>query len=82
VLTCGSTTLRTYLTPGGFGTPYVVPGSDQVLVPKHVEVVFPGSTEPVTTLDVPGFSSTQPSAVDCTYVDPQGLQVHVIGLLV
>jgi hypothetical protein len=57
-------------------------GSTDVIKPKHVEVVFPApnTTEPVTTLDVPGFDETRPDAVHCTYTDPAGLFVDFTGL--
>lgn len=77
VLDCGGTTVVTALTPAGFGTPFHVVGTDEVLVPKHVEVVFPGETEPVTTLSVPGFAKTRDSLLHCSYVDPRGLAVSM-----
>jgi hypothetical protein len=79
-LNCDGTTVDTYLTPGGFGTPFQVVGSTDVITPKHVEVVFPGETQPVTTLDVPGFQVNDKSTVHCTYTDPAGLFVDFIGL--
>lgn len=50
-----------------------------MITPKHVEVIFPGTTEPVTTLDVPGFSRNVPATVTCTYTDPAGLIVTFLG---
>ena len=48
-LSCaGGTTLQTVLGPGGFGTPYHVTGTTQVLVPR-VAVV-----DGVTVIDQPG----------------------------
>ena len=76
----GGGTVETYLSPGGFGTPFQGwVGSSDVITPEHVEVVFPGTTEPVTTLDVPGFSRNAPAAVQCTYTDPAGLIVTFLG---
>ncbi len=51
-----------------------------VIVPKHVEVVFPGATQPVTTLDVPGFDNNSRDVVTCHYVDPAGLAVTIVGI--
>ncbi|MDX6326731.1 MAG: hypothetical protein QOK15_3085 [Nocardioidaceae bacterium] len=81
ILNCGGRTVDTYLTPAGFGSPYHLVGSSQVIVPKHVEVVFPGQTDPVTTLETPGFDKNAKATVDCTYTDPTGLFVRVVGLL-
>jgi hypothetical protein len=80
VLNCDGQTVNTYLTPAGFGTPYHLVGSTAVIVPKHVEVIFPGQTEPVTTYDTPGFDKNAKGTADCTYTDPSGLFVHVIGI--
>ena len=54
--------------------------SSDVIVPKRVEVVFPGETEPVTTLDVPGFRANSRETVTCTYVDPAGLMITLTGV--
>jgi hypothetical protein len=80
VLSCTGDVVDTYLTPGGFGTPFHVVGSTDVITPKHVEVVFPGSTTSVTTLDVPGFDRNGQDVVVCTYTDPAGLVVTFAGL--
>lgn len=77
ILDCGGETIVTALTPAGFGTPFHVVGSDEVLIPKHVEVVFPGETEPVTTLSVPGFTTKRDRLLPCRYVDPRGLAVSM-----
>jgi hypothetical protein len=80
ILTCGGEQVVTYLSGGGFGTPYHVVGSTEVIVPKIVTVIFPGSDDPVTTLYVPGFDVNQAGTVNCSYTDPQGLKISVIGL--
>jgi hypothetical protein len=51
VLDCERTKVETYLTPAGFGSAFHVVGSAEVIKAMHVEVVFPGTTEPVTTFD-------------------------------
>ena len=79
-LTCDGATVRAAFTPGGVFTSFHVLGTSDVIVPKHVEVVFPGSTEPVTTLDVPGFDSNSRDVVACEYVDPAGLAVTIVGI--
>jgi hypothetical protein len=81
-LLCDGEPVRAFLTPGGFGTPFHVVGSDEVIIPKHVEVVFPGETEAVTTLHVKGFDRNQVGTVRCTYTDPAGLFVDFEGLRV
>lgn len=45
---------------GGVFTSFHVVGSSDVIVPKHVEAVFPGTTQPVTTSTSP--ASTRTSA--------------------
>lgn len=80
VLTCDGQTVTTYLTPAGFGTPFHVVGSPDVIVPKYVEVILPGGTDPIVTVDVPGFNANREDATHCTYVDPVGLAVDFWGL--
>jgi hypothetical protein len=80
ILTCGGEQVVTYLSRGGFGTPYHVVGSTDVIIPKIVTVIFPGSDEPVTTLYVPGFDQSQAGTVKCSYTDPRGLQISFIGI--
>jgi hypothetical protein len=80
VLDCGDTTVEAYLTPAGFGSSFHVVGDTDIIKPKHVEVVFPGTTEPVTTFDVPGFDAQHHTTVECRYEDPAGLKVHFIGI--
>jgi hypothetical protein len=80
VLICDGETVTTYLTPAGFGTPFHVVGSPDVIVPKHVEVILPGGNEAIVTVDVPGFNADRQDATHCTYVDPAGLAVDFWGL--
>lgn len=80
LLNCGGATLEAYLTPAGFGSSFHLVGSTDIIKPKHVEVVFPGTTEPVTTLDVPGFDRNGRDTVECSYTDPAGLLVHFSGV--
>jgi hypothetical protein len=80
ILDCDGTTVRAYLTPAGFGSAFHVEGSTDVIKPKHVEVMLPGGTEPVTTLDVPGFAGNDHGVVHCTYTDPVGLFVDFVGV--
>src|SRR4051794_9901988 len=80
LLTCDGTIVDTYLTPAGFGTPFHVIDSPDVIIPKHVEVIFPGQTDPVITLDVPGFDPQRSDVVQCSYTDPAGLFVSFSGI--
>jgi hypothetical protein len=80
VLECDGARVGAYLTPAGFGSSFHLVGSTDIIKPKHVEVVFPGTTQTVTTLDVPGFDPQQHATVDCRYEDPAGLNVHFIGI--
>ena len=79
-LDCDGLTLEAAFTPGGVFTSFHVVGTSDVLVPKHVQVVFPGTTEPVTTLDVPGLDSSNRAVLTCGYVDPAGLAVTIVGI--
>ena len=79
-MVCDGQPVTAYLTPAGFGSAFHLSESTDVIKPKHVEVVFPGTTEPVTTVDVPGFDSNSARAVHCTYTDPAGLFVDLIGV--
>lgn len=79
-LTCDGATVQAAFAPGGVFTSFHVIGSSDVIVPKHVEVVFPGTTESVTTLDVPGFDSSSRDVTTCHYVDPAGLAVTLVGV--
>ena len=80
IMVCDGETVTAYLTPAGFGSAFHVSGSTEVIKPKHVEVVFPGETDPVTTVDVPGFTSNSASTIHCTYTDPAGVLVELIGV--
>lgn len=80
VLSCDGETVETYLTPAGFGSAFHVVGSTDIIKPKHVEVVFPGGTGPVTTVDTPGFDRNGLDTVHCTYTDPAGLFVDFVGV--
>ena len=80
ILTCDGQTVVAYLTPAGFGSAFHVSGSTAIIKPKHVEVIFPGESDPVVTLDVPGFENSDATTVHCTYTDPAGLFVDLTGV--
>ncbi len=77
---CDGATVEAAFAPGGVFTSFHVLGSSDVIVPKRVEVVLPGTTEPVTTLLVPGFERNRRDLVDCHYVDPAGVAVTIVGI--
>jgi hypothetical protein len=79
-LNCDGAIVEAAFAPGGVFTSFHVVGSSDVIVPKHVEVVLPGTTEPVTTLHVPGFDKNNRDVVTCRYVDPAGLNVTIVGV--
>ena len=79
-MNCDGVTVQAAFAPGGVFTSFHIIGSSDVIVPKHVEVVFPGTTEPVTTRDVPGFDTNGVAVTTCQYVDPAGLAVTIIGV--
>jgi hypothetical protein len=79
-LDCGGETTEAFFTPGGVFTAFNVVDSTDVIVPKHVEVVFPGATEPVVTLHVPGFDRNGRDTATCTYTDPAGLAITLTGV--
>jgi hypothetical protein len=79
VITCDGDVLTTYLAPPGFGTPFNIVGSTNVIIPKFVRVTTPqGMT--FVTLNVPGFNPDGPDVVECSYVDPVGLLVEFLGI--
>jgi hypothetical protein len=80
LLDCEGEAVEAAFTPGGVFTSFHVVGSTDVIVPKHVEVVFPGEAEPVTTLHVPGFDKNRRATVTCTYTDPLGLAITLVGV--
>ena len=82
LLNCGDGEMvEAFFTPGGVFTSFHVVDSTDVIVPKHVEVVgLPGETGPVVTLDVPGFARNNRDTVTCTYTDPAGLGITLIGV--
>ncbi|HLS45207.1 MAG TPA: hypothetical protein VK045_07210 [Ornithinicoccus sp.] len=80
VLECDEGTVETYLPPAGFGAPFHIVGSTDVIVPKHVEVVLPGGEGPFVTIHVPGFDATKKGSMHCWYVDPIGLEVEFWGI--
>ena len=80
LLDWGGEIVEAYFTPGGVFTEFNVEDSTDVIVPKHVEVVFPGETEPVVTLHVPGFDKNARDTVTCTYTDPAGLAITLTGV--
>jgi hypothetical protein len=80
LLDCDGELVEACFTPGGVFTSFHVVDSTDVIVPKHVEVVFPGETDPVVTLHVPGFDKNNRSRVTCTYTDPAGLHITLIGV--
>ncbi len=80
VLSCEGEEVVAYFTPGGVFTAFNVVDSTDVIVPKHVEVVFPGQTDSVVTLHVPGFERNHRDTVTCTYTDPQELDITLIGV--
>ena len=80
VMTCDGEPVTTYLTPAGFGTPFHVVGSTDVIVPKHVEVTPSPGAGPYVTIDVPGFDRDRAVATHCSYTDPDGWVVDFWGL--
>ena len=78
VIQCDGTEIHAFLTPGGFGTPFNVVGSNAVIIPKFVLVTIEGTT--FLTVDVPGFDPEGANAVHCMYVDPRGFLVDFRGL--
>ena len=79
-MTCNGATVEAAFSPGGVFTSFHVLGSSDVIVPKRVEVVFPGTVQAITTLDVPGFDNNNRPVVTCQYTDPAGLHVTIVGI--
>ena len=79
-MNCDGETVEAAFTPGGVFTSFHVLGSSDVIVPKRVQVVLPGTSQPLTTLDVPGFDNNSRDVVTCRYVDPAGLAVTIVGI--
>jgi hypothetical protein len=80
LLDCDGEMVEAFFTPGGVFTAFNVVDNTDVIVPKHVEVVFPGETEPVVTRHVPGFDKNARDTVTCTYTDPAGLAITLTGV--
>jgi len=75
-LTCtDGSVLSTTLAPGGFGTPYHVTGTTSVLVPRIATV------NGVTVINHPGALVDAVDEVTCSYTDPAGAFIVVVGLL-
>ena len=80
LLDCEGQAVVAYLTPAGFGSAFHVSGSTEVFKPVHVEVTFPGQSDPVVTVDVPGFADNNAPRVHCRYTDPAGLFVDLVAV--
>ena len=78
VIECDGETVTTYLPPPGFGTPFHVVDSPDVIIPKYVQVTVNGQT--FVTINVSGFDPTRKDVVSCAYVDPAGVFVEFLGL--
>ena len=79
VITCDGEVLTTYLAPPGFGTPFNIVGSTDVIIPKFVQVTAPDGMTFVTR-SVPGFDPDGPDVVECSYVDPVGFFIEFLGI--
>ena len=79
VLDCDGAVVDTYLAPPGFGTPFNVVDSTDVIIPVHVQVTWPNGTTRVT-LDKPGFAENGLPTVHCTYTDPANLFIDFLGI--
>lgn len=69
-MTCDGATVEEAITPGGVFTSFHILAATDVIVPKDVEVVFLGTTEPVTTLHVPGLATGNPRRRDLSVRRP------------
>jgi hypothetical protein len=78
VIECDGVELTTYLAPPGFGTPFNIVGSTDVIVPMFVQVTIEGAV--FTTKDVPGFDANGADVISCSYVDPAGILVEFLGI--
>ncbi len=79
-LDCGPDGIvETVLPPGGFGTAFHLVDGTGVILPKWVEVRFPGVSGFVTTLDR-GSGNAAAATIECRYTDPRGLDVHFVGV--
>ena len=81
VLDCDGVAVDTYLAPPGFGTPFNVVDSTDVIIPVQVWVTFP-SGQTVMTFDKPGFARNNLPTVHCTYTDPLNLFIDFMGIRV
>ena len=79
-LDCDGTPVVAAFPNGGPGTSFHVVDTSEVLVPKRIDVLFPGTTEAVTTLLVPGFDRNTKDVVHCTYTDPAGRFIDMLAL--
>ena len=79
-MNCDGEIVVAAFTPGGVFTSFHVLESSEVIVPKRVQVVLPGTSQPLTTLNVPGFDNNSRDVVTCRYVDPAGSAVTIVGI--
>ena len=78
IIECDGVEVRTFLTPAGFGTPFNIVGSSEVIIPKFVQVTIDGDT--FTTVNIPGFDPKGLHVVACAYTDPRGFLVEFLGI--
>lgn len=83
-LTCDGQPVTTYMTFGGPFTSFHVVGTNDVLVPKYLQIYGLASNpgDWTTTLLVPGFldEKNDVATVHCEYVDPFGYPVRFDAL--
>ena len=79
VLDCGGETVEASFTPAA-SSPRSTSSTAATSSSPSTSRWFPGETEPVTTLDVPGFRANIRETVTCTYVDPEGLMITLTGV--
>lgn len=82
VLDCDGVDVDTYLAPPGFGTPFNVVDSTDVIIPVHVTVTWPDGGPTRVTFDKPGFVKNVVPTVHCTYTDPSRLFIDFYGIRV